>query len=81
MEVASLFIQHVISFWLSGKAIRLYFGKTRGEQPEMQFLCYHLPCSLEILKKANSREICEEIHFSSFSEKKLTSAFWNEIQS
>ena len=50
---------------------------------QKRFLCYHLPWSFKIFVnvfaflcvKANSKEICEEISFPSFSRKMLTSVF------
>ena len=44
--------------------IILYFDKTRGE-----------PASLNILIKANSREICDKIYIPSFSKKADLSIF------
>lgn len=71
MEVGGLVNVWLVSGCQEKLLIILYFDKTRGE-----------PVSLNILIKANSREICDKIYFPSFSEKKLTSVFLkvNEIQ-
>ena len=52
------------------------------------FSCYHSPCSLEIFinvyvfryVKVNSKEICDEISFSSFSIKMLMSVFLSRFK-